>query len=271
MFLAVSLPAPALLHIGMFSLYNMLIRLEDSPLVRLARHCLSVTPPPPKSWFTSLDILCHQYQLMIALSLLNSPPPKNVLKNLVKKKVLNFWEIKLREESQCLSSLAYFKPSFYSLSTTHPLWTTVGSSPYETKKAVVQARMLSGRYRTEKLRRHWSTNKEGVCLLPTCNGQIEDLPHVLVGCPALQEARDRVQLMWVNKLSDKPHILNVVKHYVDKPDSDCIQFLIDPSVLPLVINLKQEYGIVVFDTIFNLTRTYCYSLHIARLKLLGLL
>ena len=56
-FLAGSLPATALLHLNMFSLYNMLIRLVDNPLARLAHHCLTSSPIPSKSWFTQINFL----------------------------------------------------------------------------------------------------------------------------------------------------------------------------------------------------------------------
>ena len=268
-FLSSSLPTVAVLHMNMFSLFSMLIRLTDSPLARLAHHSLTSHPPPPKSWFTQLNSLCQQYGLPPALTLLISPPPKLQLKNLIKKKVTDFWESKLRDEAQNLSSLAFFKPEYHSLSSPHPIWSSAGSSPYETKKAVVQARMLSGRYRTEKLRRHWSINQGGYCLLPTCTQQCEDLQHILLLCPSLKEARDRVWAMWSNHLSDKPHISDCVHHYTKEQDDSHIQFLLDPSVLPHIISLTQEYGNSVLQTLFYLTRTFCYSVHRARLKLLG--
>ena len=183
-----------------------------------------------------------------------------------------FWEKKLCLEATHLSSLSYFKPDFYSLSSPHPLWTTAGSSPYEIQKATVQARMLSGRYRTEKLRRHWSSNSEGFCLLPSCSEQTDDLPHILLACPSLQEARDRVRLLWTDHLTDKPHIDHVVKMYtITQCDPDNhTQFLLDASVLPEVISCTQDHGQSVLDTLFYLTRTFCYSIHTCRLKLLGI-
>ena len=110
-------------------------------------------------------------------------PSKTSFKLLVRKKVINFWEIKLRAEadSSSRSSLQYFHPEYHSLSKPHPLWTTAGASPYQVAKATIQAKMLSGRYRTEKLSRFWFKNKGGYCLLPSCSGfkVEEDLEHIL--------------------------------------------------------------------------------------------
>ena len=43
-----------------------------------------------------------------------------------------------------------------SLTRTHPLWSSAGSNPDEIAQAVIQARMLSGRYRTKLLSSNWS-------------------------------------------------------------------------------------------------------------------
>ena len=131
--------------------------------------------------------------------------------------------------------------------------------------------MLSGRYRTERLRRHWSQNRDGHCLLPTCWETSEDLEHILVRCPAHRQARARVLAMWTDYLATRPHLATVVEHYTALPGSHLVQFLVDPSVLPLVITLGQEHGEDAINALFYLTRTFCYSIHRCRLKHLGLI
>jgi len=83
-----------------------------------------------------------------------------------------------------LTSLIYFKPEYSSLTKPHPIYLTAGSKPYEVAKAVVQVRMLSGRYRTENLAKHWSTNKEGYYLGAICHQICESLEHILLWCPS---------------------------------------------------------------------------------------
>ena len=104
---------------------------------------------------------------------------------------MSYWEIKLRLEATSLTSLKYFHSNFMSLCSSHPLWLTAGSSPYEVTKATIQARMVSGRYRTEQLCRFWSENRNVFCLAPSCIGQEqeEDLFHLLASCPSWHEAR----------------------------------------------------------------------------------
>ena len=75
-------------------------------------------------------------------------------RKLAKKKVIDYWEQKLKMESNPLNLLKYFKPNFMSLVSPHPIFLSAGSSSYEVTKAGVQALFLSGRYRTEKLCRY---------------------------------------------------------------------------------------------------------------------
>ena len=127
------------------------------------------------------------------ITFLDNPPSKFAFKRLVKAAVLDHWEDKLCAQSEIMSSLEFFKPAFMSLSTTHPIFTTCGSSPYQVVRATIQARLLSGRARVESLTRHWdNTNKEGYCLLcKDLNPIVGTMDHMFLsgGCPDLEEAR----------------------------------------------------------------------------------
>ena len=130
-----------------------------------------------------------QYGLPHPLTLLQEPPTKPAYKRLVKSKVVDYWEVKLRIEASKLSSLEYFKPAYMSLTKPHLLWTSCGSSSFETHKALITAKMLAGRYLTDSLQRHWTDNKAGVCLLPACKPlQVQGtLVHILLYCASLHE------------------------------------------------------------------------------------
>ena len=101
----------------------------------------------------------------------------------MKLNVLEFWQEKLRGEARKLqlNSLAYFKPDFMSLSKPHPLWTTCGASSYETNKACVQAKYLSGRFRTDTLLNHFSSDNSRFCQLHPEQPVVGDLVHHQVG------------------------------------------------------------------------------------------
>ena len=185
---------------------------------------------------------------------------------------MDFWEKKLRREAAQLSSLSYFKPDFYSLASPHPIWTMAGTNPNEVEKAVIQARMLSGRYRCEKLRRHWFHNTAGFCELSPCfdNGEVGSIEHMLLHCSALSSSRSGVLHLWNRTLQEKPELQQLFHRYsVMEPDK-LVQFLLDPSTLSEVILTSQSQGPDVLKFTFYLTRTMCYTLHKAKMKLLGL-
>ena len=162
-FLSGCLPASAILHKKQLSLFGMITRLPGYPLNDHAKNILITGKPSSKSWFFQIRDLCAQYNLPHSLILLQNPPKKEILKSTIKSHVMNYWEKTLRLEASCLPSLSIFKPEFMSLSSPHPIWTTIGANPYEVSKAIQQARLLSGRYRTESLCSHWSKNKDGWC------------------------------------------------------------------------------------------------------------
>ena len=190
-FLAGSLPGTALVHQRMLGIFGMICRLKDDILNHHAKHVLIASKPSSKSWLVEIRNLCLQYSLPHPLHLLQYPLSKDNFKKMVKKQIINFWEIKMRTKAATLTSLKFFNPKFMSLTSPHPIWTSAGSSPYHVTMSTVQADMISGRYRTELLCKHWSSNKNGFCQLPSCQGlQIpEDLDHILAGCGSLQPTR----------------------------------------------------------------------------------
>ena len=196
-------------------------------------------------------------------------------KKLVKSRVIDFWETHLRAEAVKLreSALKFFKAEFMSLSKPHPIWSTCGSNPYEVHKAVVQSRMLSGRYPTDKLSRHWtSNNKSGICSIPGCTGNdVSSLDHILLFCPALSEARFRMTELCNKLASENQDVKNILTDALQNQTTDmAMQFLLDCSSLPAVVLLNQKSGAYTLERLFYLTHTWCYSIHRSRLIKLGL-
>ena len=158
MFLAGSLPATALLDLRMLGSLGMIARLGPDHI--LHQHGVHVLLNNDKnkvsrSWFPKIRSLCQKYNLPDPLLVLQSPPTHYYWKRLTKSRVLDWWESHYRGIASQLKSLKFFNPSFMSLASPHPLWLTAGS-PFEVSKAVIIARMLSGRYRTDKLMSKWS-------------------------------------------------------------------------------------------------------------------
>ena len=157
-----------------------------------------------------------------------------------------------------------------SLDRPHHLWLTAGPSPAKICMASVQANFLSGRYKTEALARHWSQNKSGLCLLsPTCHDSClrEDVPHIIAICPALLGVR--VQLMnytlqMTFKFDDT--VRKEILTLCTPSHSDFCHFLIDCSTIPSVISLVDSYGSHLLSAMFEITRTWVFTLHRERLR-----
>ena len=163
-FLSGSLTGAALLHLRQLTLFGMISRLEDNILRKIAVSVLVEGKPSCTSWFQQIRDICIQYLIPHPLIMLESPLPKFAFKKLCKQRVTCFWRKKFQIDAAKLTSLRYLKPEFISLTSPHPIFTTLNGNPYQTKKAKIQSRFLSGRYRTEKLCRFWSKNAAGICL-----------------------------------------------------------------------------------------------------------
>ena len=155
MFLAGSLPATALFHHCILWLLGMIARSGPSNILNQYGGHVLYSSSKGKLWFLNVRKICLQYSLVDPLLILQSSPTKYYWKKLTKSKVLDWWEKKICAQAELLPSLKYFHPSYMSLTNPHPIWLHAGS-PYEVKKAVIAARMLSGRYRTDRMARFWS-------------------------------------------------------------------------------------------------------------------
>ena len=158
---------------------------------------------------------------------------------------MDFWETKLRGEASLLPSLQYFQPNFMSLSTPHPVWATAGSNPYEISKAIQQARFISGRYRTQLLAKHWSSNTEGFCLASSCFEQEETVEHILLHCKAYTEHKKGLYSLWLSAKNLAVRAL-MLKAFSSEAGY-LLQFILDCSVLPEVIAAVQANGKEVLD------------------------
>ena len=187
----------------------------------------------------------------------------------MKKAVISFWEIKLRSDAAALPSLQYFNLECMSLRSTHPILRLAGPSPYQSVMSRVQATMLSGRYRTDALCSKWSTISE-FCKTPSCLGleKSESLAHILADCPALESTRMRLLSFTEGISAGNPIVLPILEKYCTLNHPQFVQFLLNCSALPEVITLTQQYPDEL-SLFLRITRTWCYVLHKARLKILS--
>ena len=161
-----------------------------------------------------------------------------------------------------------------SLTKPHPIWTSCGLNSFETQKAVTASRMLSGRYLTDLLQRHWTQNKSGACLLPTCSpaSQQGSLEHLVLDCSALAHTRAKLYRL-STKVSLESDLLYYIITLILQSDSRelLMQLIIDCTVIPEVVQITQAFGTKTRDRLLYLGRTWCYNIHRERMNQMGLL
>ena len=270
-FLAGSLPACAMLRQRQMTLFSMICHLKDDPLQHHAQHVLLHHGSGSKSWFIQVRNICIQYGLPHPLKLLSNPIRKENFKTEIKAKVTEYWQKVLAAEASSLSSLSHFNPNMHLVTKPHPIWAAAGSNPYELNKSTILSRMISGRYRSERLTRFWTANREGFCLLPDCfrRGVYGDLEHLLLHCAELKAVREKLYQMWLEKSSALPPLRTFVSHVLQSSPQTKLKFILDPSSLPDIVKLGQIYGPTVLDIVLYMTRTYAYGLHREKLILIG--
>ena len=251
------------------SIYRKITRKPGSILHTDAGNALSSLSSSVASWFLQICGLCLFYGLPNPLQLLASPPSKYKRKI----KALDYWKKRLRLEASNLRSLTYFKQMFMSLVKTHPVWTSCGSNALEVHKATVTVRMMAGRYQTDMLQRHWTSNKSGYCLLPTFTGNNipGSLEHLLLYCP---DVKRRSLLQLARSISAELTALHdILDNFLSEFSSevDSMQLLLDCTVMPSVIRCTQLFGHLLRDRLLYFGRTWCYNIHRERMNLMGLL
>ena len=211
------------------------------------------------------------YDLPHPQTLLCAPAlTKETFKSIVRKKVIGYWENLLRVEAATKPSLLSFRPSFMSLASTHPIFTTAGSSPPKVAMASVQAVMLSGRYKTEALCSHWNKNRSGVCLLSdSCANILDDINHILSRCPALEKTRENLTMYTENYVKTLPSCFQIILQFCSPSNTAFWDFLLDASTQPKVISAVQLHGPLFLQHVFCVTRTWVFVIHRERLKMLG--
>ena len=165
-----------------------------------------------------------------------------------------------------------FRPEFMSLLTPHLLWRTAGHSPFKVAMATVQALFISGRYRCGALTRHWAIPpNDGWCELSSeCIGIVEDIPHIIQCCPALNDVRLRLHEYTLKYSSTLPlELMQLLREKCIPSSPSFVSFIVDCSNDPDAILLSQRLGDFIYEHLFTCTRTWAYIIHRERLRMLG--
>ena len=215
--------------------------------------------------------LSQQLNLPPPLKVLVNPPTKFAYKALVRKRVADVWHQKLVESSSQKSSLKFFRPQFLPLlKGPHPVLLSCGNSISSVRAATIVVRILSGRYRDDKLLSRFN-NSSGACSLPSCSSLCGDSLHLLSGeCSALRDALLTTLNNCLHFLSiSHPILIPPVIDALHRGPLEFVRLILDPSSDVNVIRISQEYGQTFIWPLFRVGRAYVWTMHKNRMKLIN--
>ena len=129
----------------------------------------------------------------------------------------------------------------------------------------------AGRYGVEALLKYWNRDFEsGNCSLPLCQDVASchpgTLEEMLLSCPSLSSAREDFESFENSFFTEYPGLYFLINECLA---TNPVQFWLDASVLPGIIDAVQCHGEVILSQVFKFTHHYCFKLHSLRLKLLN--
>ena len=89
---------------------------------------------------------------------------------------------------------------------------------------------------------------------------------MLIECKAYIAQRRNLFNMWVQ--TKNPVTLSLVSDAILNTREFLLQYILDCSILPKVIDATQVHGKQVLEDLFYLTRTFCFVIHKERLRML---
>ena len=174
---------------------------------------------------------------------------------------MTYWHELFTAETKKLKSLKYFMPELYSLTRPHYMWSMAASNPFECSKSSVLAKLVSGRYRSDMLCRHWSKNRNGFCRAPSCSSTPGTMEHILVTCPALSITRERLYQMWLDKSVMFPTLHSTIRQVLASTPNIIVQFVLEPLAFPSILADFTSQGEQFSHQLSFLTRSFAFYMH----------
>ena len=202
------------------------------------------------------------------LLVLQQQPTKLQFKKLVTSKILDFWHSKILEDIEQKRSLRFLRGNFLPLGKgPHPLWLSCGDSESAIEAAIINAKILSGRYRDDYLISKWNSNTSGCCMSKNCSFFPGDVTHYLSGnCSALSSQLNLTLTCSLNILSHFPYLVEPVISARRKSAEEWAAFLLNPITNPQLIKISQEFDPTAIWPVFRLTRAYIWTMHRERMN-----
>ena len=222
--------------------FNRCLLRENSVEQEVMKRQLSMKDLDSHSWTVDLRLLLHKYELPGAFSLTMATPGKELWKRMVKDKVTEHWESKLREQMRNRKTLEYMNPEVCAVGVVHPVWRFCRTSA-DIYMASVKVRLMVKRYPLSGETYSGARRRERCTL---CGEAPETTEHFLLECPFLTHSRRAYMARIEACLSG--HGYGMVLD-----ERDITKMILDPSFF---VN-----GDEVLEEMEKITRRMCYAMH----------
>ena len=184
-------------------------------------------------------------------------PSKEQWKFTVKQAVNIYWSEKLKTESNEKSTLTFLNKDILKISQTHPIWSTLESTVSDIRKGITKGRMLTGTYLLQTSQHKFSRSTISAAC-KCCGLNDEDLPHMLLECPALTfYPRIKKLVTCINNIG-----IIKWKELFNNRES-IIRLILDCSSFTEILGKSVQIEIQRISTVM------CHRLHLTRLNKLG--
>jgi hypothetical protein len=234
------LPLEAYLDSRIATLLCMVGKDRQSPLSQIAVLQYATKGIKTQSWFIYAGDRLARYSLD-PLDLLQQRLNKNQVKNTISR----HWHSLLVSEATERTTLAFMNCESIKPEVPHPIWTTVGTKPSDTRKAAVKARILTGTYILQSNKARFNQYMlSATCHL--CQQADENLEHFLIDCAFMCALREEYFGL----------VGSIFQGFRELSNQDKIKLLVDYNC--------DVNGIWDREALEIVTRDYIYRLHCRR-------
>ena len=255
-----ALPIEAELHKRHLSLLHNIMVTSNETITELTKRQIAINLDNSLSYYHRVQDILDLYQLPSLRNLQQGIPSKEQWKFTVKQAVNTYWSEKLKTESNEKSTLTFLNKDILKIGQTHPLWSTLESTVSDVRKGITKGRMPTGTYLLQTSQHKFSRSTISAAC-KCCGLNDEDLPHMLLECPALLNQRKlfypRIKQLVISNIG-----IIKWKELFNNRES-IVRLVLDCSSFTEILGKSVQIEIQRIST------ELCHRLHLTRLNKLG--
>lgn len=256
------LPIEAVIELQALSMFGNITRSDRNSVEwRLAERQLAIKDHNSKSWFIEIKKICIKYEITDCQQYIFTPLMKSEWKTMTKKKVYQYWNRLVNEESKSYPSLKWIM-NCYKIGIVHPILRTKTASVVDIARIPLQVKIATGTYLLQVNRAKFNNKETSNCKL--CDQAVEDISHFILSCPKLMTDRNELIKNITNQAA------TLCQRYHINIELDILNLIANPFYIVKhsenrTIKVVQQF---IDENIEPACRALVYKLHYGRYKYL---